>query len=329
MRIFEFPRFQGTFAQSFPNSVPYSEAAGFIADDRDPKRVAFVYYVTAHEVGHQWWAHQLVGGNNQGATMLSETFAQYSALMLMKQKYGADQVRRYLRYELDKYLNSRSSEADNEMPLYRVENQAYIHYFKGSLVMYALQDYIGEDVVNRALSRFLKEYAYKSNPYPRSTDFLRILRAEADPKYDALITDLFEKIVLFELKATGLSATRRSDGRFDVALTVEAKKFEASGKGAEKEVPLDYAVDIGLFARHPEDVTSGSGHVLLLERRAVKAGKNVFRFVLDRAPEFGGIDPYNKLIDRVSGDNIISVKGEYRQQSAIIPPDRRSDDAVQ
>jgi hypothetical protein len=257
----------------------------------------------------------------QGATMLSETFAQYSALMVMKREYGEHQIRRFLKDELDKYLNGRGGEAVNEMPLYRVENQSYIHYNKGSLVMYALQDYIGEDVVNRALARLLREHAYASRPYPRSTDFLRILRAEAGPGHEALIADLFEKIVLFDLRATNLSVARRSDGRFAVRLSVEAKKFEASGKGVETEVPLDYAIDIGLFVRHPDDVTDGDGHVLLLERRAVTAGKNVFEFVLEAAPEFGGIDPYNKLIDRVSGDNIISIDGKFRQQFQVSAPD--------
>ena len=318
MRIFEFPVLHGTFAQGFPNSVPYSEGAGFIHDNRDPKRIDNVYYITAHEVGHQWWFGQLMAGNVQGAAMLSETFAQYSALMLMKKEYGEHHVRRFLKYELDNYLNGRRGEEVNEMPLYRVEDQPHIHYNKGSLVMYALQDYLGEDVVNRALARLLREHAYVFKPYPRSTDFLRILRAEAGPEHETLIADLFEKIVLFDLKATELSVTERDDKRFDVRLTVEAKKLEASGQGVETEVPLDYAIDIGLFARHPADVTEGDDHVLLLERRAVKDGKNVFEFVLDATPEFGGIDPYNKLIDRVSGDNIISTEGEYREPFQVM-----------
>jgi aminopeptidase N len=321
MRIFEYPQFFGGGAQGFPNSVPYSERYGFIADNRDPKNIDRVYKTTTHEVGHQWWFGQLVGGAMQGATMLSETFAQYSALMVMKHKYGEHHIRRFLKDELDKYLTGRRGEAVNEMPLYRVENQPYIHYNKGSLVMYALQDYIGEDVVNRALARLLREHAYASKPYPRSTDFLRILRAEAGPEHEALVADLFEKIVLFDLKATGLSVAKRSDGRFDVRLTVEAKKFEANGEGREVEVPLGYAMDIGFFAKHPDDVIEGDAHVLLLERRAVTGGKNVFEFVLDAAPEFGGIDPYNKLIDRVSGDNIISTDGKFRQQFLVGAPD--------
>jgi ABC-2 type transport system permease protein len=321
MRIFEYPIYFGSGAQGFPNSVPYSEAYGFIADIRDPRSIDRVYKTTAHEVAHQWWFGQLVGGAVQGATMLSETFAQYSALMVMEHKYGEHHVRRFLKSELDRYLTGRRGEAVTEMPLYRVENQAYIHYNKGLLVMYALQDYVGEDVVNRALARLLREYAYVSNPYPRSTDFLRILREEAGPEHEALIADLFAKIVLFDLKATELSVTKRSDDRFEVRLTVEAKKLEADGEGVETEAPLDYAIDIGFFAEHPDDVFEGDEHVLLLERRAVTGGKNVFELVLDAAPEFGGIDPYNKLIDRVSGDNIISADGKFRPQLQASAPD--------
>jgi ABC-2 type transport system permease protein len=39
-------------------------------------------------VRHQWWAHQVVGANMQGMTLLSETLAQYSALMVMEKMYG-------------------------------------------------------------------------------------------------------------------------------------------------------------------------------------------------------------------------------------------------
>src|SRR5580704_15318801 len=90
LRIMEFPRY-ATFAQSFPASIPYSESIGFIAkvDAKSDEDVDYPFYVTAHETAHQWWAHQVIGADVQGSTMLSETLAQYSALMVMKQKYGA------------------------------------------------------------------------------------------------------------------------------------------------------------------------------------------------------------------------------------------------
>ena len=117
-RIIEFPRY-AAFAQSFPNTIPYSEGIGFIARVRpdDPEDIDYPYYVTAHELAHQWWGHQVPGGNVQGETMLVETLAQYSALMVMKRKYGEAKMQRFLRYELDRYLLGRSTEQKKELPL--------------------------------------------------------------------------------------------------------------------------------------------------------------------------------------------------------------------
>src|SRR5690606_16748439 len=145
--------------------------------------------VTAHEVGHQWWAHQIIGADMQGGTMLSETLAQYSALMVMKHQYGPDKIRRFLQFELDNYLRSRGQQGLEELPLYRVENQGYIHYRKRSLVMYLLQERMGEDAVNRALRRLVERFRFRGAPYARSTDLIRLLRDEAsNAEQQALIT---------------------------------------------------------------------------------------------------------------------------------------------
>ena len=84
--------------------MPYSESIGFIANLEHPDDIDFVFYVVAHEMAHQWWAHQVVGANMQGATLLSETLAQYSALMTMEKEYGRDTMRKFLQYEMDNYF---------------------------------------------------------------------------------------------------------------------------------------------------------------------------------------------------------------------------------
>src|SRR5690606_18197226 len=138
LRFLEFPNYS-RFAQAFAGTVPFSESIGFIADLRDKEKIDYVFYVTAHEPAHQWWAHQVVGANVQGATMLSESLAQYSALMVMEHEYGAGKMRKFLRHELDSYLTSRATERVQELPLALNENQQYIHYNKGSVVFYALK----------------------------------------------------------------------------------------------------------------------------------------------------------------------------------------------
>jgi hypothetical protein len=304
MRVLEFPDY-ARFAQSFPNTVPWSESIGFVADITDPEDIDYVYYVGAHEIAHQWWGHQVSAANVQGQTAIIETLAQYSALMLMEREYGPHMMRRFLKYELDNYLSSRGGEAIEELPLYRVEGQGYIHYRKGSIVMYALKDYLGQEAVDAALRDFVADAAYRTDPYPTSRDLIRHLRAQATTdEQQALITDLFERITLWDLKVEESTVSERGDGRFDVSIKLAASKFEASGSGEQTEVPLDMPIDIGIFSQNPDDVTDGDEHVLLLEKHRVATGETTFDFVVAERPSYVGIDPYNKLIDRNSDDNL-------------------------
>jgi ABC-2 type transport system permease protein len=305
-RVIEFPAYQ-SFAQSFPNTIPFSESIGFIADLRDESDIDYVYYVTAHEAAHQWWAHQVIGANVQGGTMLVETFAQYSALMIMRQEYGEDHMRRFLKYELDRYLGARGSEAIEEQPLYRVENQQYIHYRKGSVIMYALQDYVGEETVNRVMSRLIDERAYQTDPYATTLDFLRILRDETGPEHEQMIHDFFERIVLFDLEVTEATATEREDGRWDVVIDVEAHKYSADGEGQQTEEDIDYQIDIGVFSADLNDTFEGTDHVLYMDKHRVNETTMRFELIVDEEPLYVGIDPYNKLIDRDSDDNLSRV----------------------
>ena len=210
-RIIEFPGYQ-SFAQAFAGTMPYSESIGFVADTNDPEKIDFTTYVIAHEMAHQYWAHQVIGADMQGGTLTSETLAQYSALMVMRKLYGPDKIRRFLKYELDNYLGSRKAEVVEELPLARVENQPYIHYRKGSLAMYLLQERLGEAAVNRALARFVP-VSFKGAPYLRSSDLIAEFRKEAeDAGQQPLIGDLFERITLYDLKVTNAVTRKQGDG---------------------------------------------------------------------------------------------------------------------
>jgi aminopeptidase N len=309
LRVLEFPDY-ADFAQSFANTIPYSEGIGFIANFRDPEKIDMVTYVTAHEVAHQWWGHQVIGAEMQGMTFVSETLAQYSALKVMERMYGPDQIRKFLKYELDRYLRSRGSEVIEELPLERVEGQNYIHYQKGSLAMYLLKDIVGEEAVNRALQGFLAEFAFKGPPYPTSLDLLRYVRAEAGPQHDALVTDLFQKIALYDARVESASAKRRADGRWDVTLEIEARKLYADGEGRETEATLEEPFDIGVFTAEPGKKDFTRANVLSLRRELVRSGRQKLTVVVDREPKFAGVDPYNKRIDRNSDDNLKRVDVE-------------------
>jgi len=191
----------------------------------------------------------------------------------------------------------------------RVENQGYIHYRKGTLVMYWLKESIGQDAVDRALQRLLRAYAFKPAPYPSSSDFVELLREEAGPKWDRLITDLFEKITLYDLKARDAVAKKRHDGTYEVSFTVDAKKLYADSTGRESEAPLAEDFEVGVFSAQPGKKGFSKESVLHVERLPLTSGSQKLSFTLTSEPKWVGVDPYNKRIDRNSDDNLVSVDG--------------------
>ncbi|WP_380785487.1 M1 family aminopeptidase [Sphingomonas sp. R86521] len=307
-RIVEFPAYRRG-AQSFAGTFPYSEGLGFIADFRDKTMLDYVGRVVAHESAHQWWGHQAIPADMQGASLLDETLAQYSALMVMQRTGGRDQVRRYLRHELDTYLSTRGFETAEELPLSRVGNQPYVYYQKGELAMYRLRNVLGNERVNAALRRYL--YRFGSHParYPRSLDLIAEFRKNASLAENELITDLFEKITLYDIRTTAAKVRKLPDSRYETILTVEAHKYHADGKGKETETPLAERMNFSLLAARPGAGPFAAQDVLSTQSIAIRVGVQQIRLITSVKPSYAGTDPFDVLIDRNSDDNVIATTG--------------------
>ena len=307
-RIIEFPRY-ASFAQAFPGTMPYSEGIGFITDLRKVTTddIDQVYYVVAHEMGHQYWAHQLCGANMQGSEMMSEGFAQYSALMVMEKEYGKDKMKKFLKYEMDGYLRGRSSEFEAERPLMKSESQSYIHYQKASVIMYYLKEMIGEDKVNGALRTMIDSFAYKQPPYPTSLSAVRAFRKVTPDSLQYLIGDMFENITLFSNRTVNAKYKKVGE-QYEVTFNTTSEKFRSDSLGKENNIALADYIDIGIFAESKSK--KNLGNPLLIKRMKLTNKENVFTFRVNEKPYQAGIDPYNYLVDRIPDDNLKKVTEE-------------------
>lgn len=325
-RIIEFPSTEGSFAQSFANTFPFSESIGFIAnvDDEDENAVDYPFSVSSHELAHQWWAHQVIGANVQGATMLSESLAEYSSLKVLEHEYGKGQMRKFLREALDSYLSGRRYESKKEQPLMYNENQQYIHYNKGSLVFYTLSDYMGEHELNSVLSKFIKRVAFQEPPYATAGELVDELKLATPDSLKYMIEDMFETITLYDNFIEEAEAEELEDGKYKVNMKAIVSKYRsgergeksfvnASGdsliyntkKGQEiKSLPLKDYVEVGIFAKSKDKEPGKTPEkVLYLEKMKIEDIENDFSIIVDELPEEVGVDPYNKLIDTKSYDN--------------------------
>jgi hypothetical protein len=252
--------------------------------------------------------------------MMAESLAEYSALQVMAHKYGRDLMHRYLRHELDAYLRGRAGETRHEPPLGLVQREPYVWYQKGGQILYTLADYIGEDKLNLALHNFLMQYRYANAnnqvdahddprasdaldyPYPDTRMLVDAIRAQTPPELQYLVDDGFNRIVLYDNKTLSATSQKTPDGKYQVTLEVQARKVQADGNGAETPVPIADYIEIGVFSGKKDEEKP-----LYLKKEKFTDERKTFVIVVDEPPTLAGIDPYNKLIDRNSDDNIFDI----------------------
>ncbi|WP_121666834.1 M1 family aminopeptidase [Mesonia aquimarina] len=329
LRIIEFPSTYGSFAQSFANTVPFSEGIGFIANvEEENDGVDYPFTITAHEVAHQWWAHQVIGANVQGSTLMSESLSEYSALKVLEKRYGETKMRRFLKDALDNYLSGRSSESKREQPLLYNENKPYIHYNKGSLVLYALSDYIGTKKFNNMLADYIDAVGFQDAPYTTSLEFTEHLKKATPDSLQYLVYDMIETITLYNNKVLDYEVNELENGKYEISLKAQVSKYRTTDYGTKnfenyescsisyspenedeetakiESLPLKDYIEIGIFTEDDEE----NEEVLYLKKRKVTEIYNEFTIVVDQKPTEVGIDPYNKLIDRNSEDNRMEVE---------------------
>ncbi len=321
-RIIEFPRTFGSFAQSFPNTIPFSEGVGFIADvdDDNDKGIDYPFSITVHEIAHQWFAHQVIGADVLGATLMSESLSEYSALKVLEHKYGKTKMRTFLKDALDTYLTSRTFESKRENPLMYNDGQGYIHYQKGSMVLYALSDYIGESQLNTAIKSYIEKVKFQEAPYTTSIEMVDYIKKATPDSLQYVIDDMFETITLYSNNMVGASYKKLDNGKYEVTMQFNVSKYKNDEKGKryyndiERDTlnyktdkmrspiyssPLADYIDVGIFGESKDNIET----VLYLKKHKITEINNTLKIIVDQLPKEVGIDPYNKLIDIDSNDN--------------------------
>jgi aminopeptidase N len=187
-----------------------------------------------------------------------------------------------------------------------VEDQGYVHYRKGSVIMYALKEYIGEDSLNLALRRFAEKTAYQEAPYTTTLVFLDELERVTPDSLSYLLDDFFRTITLYSNRTTDVTYRELNNGTYEVTLQVESEKFRADSTGLETPIPINDYIEIGVYREAEDDEKFGTP--IHTEWKRITQKENTFTIIVDEEPYEAGIDPRYLLVDRVPGDNVKRVE---------------------
>jgi ABC-2 type transport system permease protein len=307
LRFVEYPG-QSLTMHASPINITFQEAFSGLNSGADERGVDFPFAVAAHEVAHQWWGNQMSPASVEGGPLLSEALAWFSAMCIVAEEHGEDHLQRLLDLM---HGDSWTISTRAGPPLLRIYNH-FASYRKGPFAMYALREYLGEDVVNTALRRMFDKFKTGEPPLPTSRDLSSELAAVTPDSLRPLLGDLFERNTWWETKTTGVTASAAGNGRWRVTLEVLARKVVVDTTGAETEVPMNDLVEVAVYAAGGK-TTRGVELYRALHR--LKAGSQRITVLVGSKPVAAGVDPRNLLIDAAPSDNIKGIQSTAEQQT--------------
>lgn len=314
VRILEVP-FIG-FAQAYAGTIPYAER-GFIMNSGEPddiKTLDSASQTTMHEMGHQWFGHQIIPGYSRGFNVLSEGLTSYAAMDAYEAFYGWDKARYSLeKGTIDQLIALSMFDSEKEVPLALARNQTYLVYQKADWVLWSLKNYIGPQNMRDAMKGFLSDYGLKGAPYPTTKTLTNVLREAAGPDYDQLITDQWDRVVWWKyaFEGDGPSLTETSDGKWRVTFTLQTDKVikteemetSESWSDMDGEV-LNEPLEIGVYTDAPKKLWSAW---TTLERVQVTEAEQTITIEVDEKPSYIAIDPRRLMLERNIDDNVQTI----------------------
>ncbi|WP_207431396.1 ABC transporter permease/M1 family aminopeptidase [Sabulibacter ruber] len=285
-----------------PINITAEEGFFLLNPEADERGFDLVTAVVAHEVAHQWWGNQLKQAYVEGAGLISESLAWYSAMGVLESAYGSAHKKRLLSFLMEEYENPQTKAA---LPLLHADDW-YQSYRKGPMALYALSQYIGKDKVNGALRGLLQKHPPGKVPFPTSLDLYQELKAATPDSLQYLLHDLFKANTFWDLKASKAIVKQTKGGAWQVSINVQARKTVVSEAGLEKEVPLKDWMEVGVYAsaKAGEEL----GKPLYLQKHFIHSKQQTITVTVPDKPSQVGIDPNHLLIDWNLKDNVTEVK---------------------
>jgi hypothetical protein len=304
LRLGEIPGEAG-FAASFPGVMAFGETMAFTCPDGEgnaldfpsaaspassPSDVDPILWIVAHEVAHQWWDCHVLPGLALGASLASESLAQYGSLAVMQQVYGSEHSLRITKYNRDLYLRERSRAPRQERALMHVDDQAHLHYGKGMVAFHAMAEVVGYETIDRALATLVQECGGPLGRPITSIDLMQALQAQWPQQHKAMLHELLEQIAFVDSSITRAEVGSNTSEGYPLLVEGEVLAVTADGDGEEQS--FDYRGELELLVLFKDMESSQRVRAQVLE------GRVRFELLCEQRPIRVVLDPRLLHIDR-------------------------------
>ncbi|MEC8832730.1 MAG: M1 family aminopeptidase [Bacteroidota bacterium] len=181
---------QGFAGTAYPGTIFMTENMTFNANLNAGDNQDVVNELAGHEVAHFWWGtNQIAPDYREGYSMLTESLAMYTEMMVYKKMYGKDKMME--RVAIHQQIYQAEKGLHKEKPLLKMApGDNYLAYSKGAIVFVELSELIGENQLNKALRNFLEKNIYPRTK-PVATDVLNEIFNVTDTSHHQKIKSMF------------------------------------------------------------------------------------------------------------------------------------------
>ncbi len=224
------------YPYEWPNAISVAgfstgmEYPGIVFDGIDDKG-GFLFWITAHEIGHDWFP-MIVGSNERRHAFMDEGFNTFIDIeesdLYAEGKYGPKRDSEYSAGGEPPDMILKVLD-DPDAPSLLFAADAYtgslghpVSYFKGAYGMVLLREQIlGPERFDRAFRKYIRDWAYK---HPSPSDFFREMESEGGEDLSWFWRGWYMETWRYDVgvdKIDGSTVTLRNSGQLVLPTTVE------------------------------------------------------------------------------------------------------------
>ncbi|MEL6555211.1 MAG: peptidase [Cyanobacteria bacterium J06621_11] len=247
-------------------------------------------------LAQSWWEDQLIAADVAGSMTIREALSGYASDLYARSERTPTEQAIAQQQRMRNFFRSLGKIDFQEPPLVDVYNELPIAKHKGSMVLALIEDQIGQAALLEGLKTFLNTYRYQEPPYATVLDLRDALIAQTTSSTtQSTIYDLFAQVLTYQVGIADATYNPRTDGRYDIQLTLEAQKFQTSGLGEQSIAPLSMPVTV--------ELGDANGNPLKVVKPVLDKSQTIINLITEHVPKYAAIDPDYRLPSAYLQDN--------------------------